>query len=166
MSVLVPQSEGDMVSVPQPLNGAMPVDEDEEMDELQDPSFFTQSQTEAFVAHEYQHTPHNPENERVGQEFLMYQPTMKKRKRGQDKEKPDGYIKRPPNSFILFRKDFMQGEYARMSKEEKALVQEMQIHTVVCEFFLSLVFFQMFFRHFLLLLLHRLPGGESDHFWN
>ncbi|EIM86150.1 uncharacterized protein STEHIDRAFT_22906, partial [Stereum hirsutum FP-91666 SS1] len=43
------------------------------------------------------------------------------------------YIKRPANSFILFRKDFMQGEYARMSREEKALVQEMQIHTVISE---------------------------------
>lgn len=138
MSVLVPQNTGGMVSVPQPVNGTMVIDDDV-MDRLQDPNaapaFHAQSHNEAFVAPQYHNAPYNNEDGPIGQEFLMYQPTAKKRKRGQDKERPDGYIKRPANSFILFRKDFMQGEYARMSREEKALVQEMQIHTVICESF-------------------------------
>lgn len=140
MSVLVPQNTGGMVSVPQPVNGTMVIDDDV-MDRLQDPNaspaFHAQSHNEAFVAPQYHNAPYNNEDGPIGQEFLMYQPTAKKRKRGQDKERPDGYIKRPANSFILFRKDFMQGEYARMSREEKALVQEMQIHTVICESFSS-----------------------------
>jgi hypothetical protein len=139
MSVLVPQNAGGMVSVPQPVSGAMVVDDDastgtnQPQDPASAPPFLPQTRIEAYVAPQYQHAPYNAENDRAGQEFLMYQPTAKKRKRGQEKEKPPGHVKRPANSFILFRKDFMQGEYARMSKEEKALVQEMQIHTVICE---------------------------------